>query len=658
MRISEIHITRYGPLKDIHLEFSSNFELIYGPNESGKTLFVDAVLKMLLGRGAKKYSDIDRVDELPEGYPIIEVDGKEIKLERGETLQTVFQNHSECVKINADELRNIFVVRDSDLHFGQSIAFYGNLTERLSGTRSTEIKHIIEELREEGRLTPTGMLADSQDMGYPNRRMRRAENLSRNFSEYSETASSNGLIDIEAELFGLQNNKRELTEQIDRLEKAETRYYIEEASRLLKEAREYVDALSDFDMARIQETQYEVKKLKSKSSEQATLKWKRKNTTQLSIISLIMSLVSVISIYGLFGDTFWGVFVFGGLLVITIIFGSVALISNQKIGQLAKEEANCMATGNSLGIKCTTVDELESKLVKKNESLSILNNNLQGAWVLLKEKLELKSKSYDKGLDEASSQISILTDELDSNSYEEYDKEELEDCRKRLKSISDEFEKKGDQMDDHRSKLRDFHSEFNELNIREYIQDASELVIDNLDSLSRAIPLLDEFVERINGAAETARTAIVVFEQILDEESTKISDLFEKDGYASDIFSEVTKGRYSGVYYDQIQNSLYVSRPDGEQLPVNLLSKGATDQLYLSIRFALAKKLLKDQRCFFIFDDALLSSDKSRLENQVEILNELANDNWQVIYFTSKDDTYRTIRKLNSARLTKLQSLP
>jgi len=351
-------------------------------------------------------------------------------------------------------------------------------------------------------------------------------------------------------------------------------------------------------------------------------------------------------------------YVFGGLLMITILFGTIALISNQRLGQLGKEESSIISRGNTQGITCVTLDNLEIKLNNKIDSVSTLNDNLQGVWALLREKLNLNCKLDQKGLEAAAIEIRILKDELNSSSPLEYSKEKLNDCREQLQSISGEVEIKSELMEQHRGRLHEFRNEFNNLNIREYFGDKADIMIDNFDSLSRAIPLLDEFVERIDGAAETARTAIKIFEQILDEESTKISDLFEKDGYASNIFSEVTKGRYSGVYYDQTQDSLYVSRPDGEQLLVNLLSKGATDQLYLSIRFALAKKLLKDQRCFFIFDDALLSSDKSRLENQVEILNRLANDNWQVIYFTSKDDTYRTIRKINSAKLTKLQSLP
>ena len=86
MMIRLIHIDRYGPLPPMNYEIGRGVQTFYGPNESGKTLFVDAVVKMLAGRTKGLPDSLERVEEKPEGYLVLEDDGQEIKLEPGKTL--------------------------------------------------------------------------------------------------------------------------------------------------------------------------------------------------------------------------------------------------------------------------------------------------------------------------------------------------------------------------------------------------------------------------------------------------------------------------------------------------------------------------------------------------------------------------------------------
>jgi len=83
MRIKEFSIRRYGPLPDIGRVALGNFSLIYGENEHGKTLTIEALIKLLLHQQRLKdlFRNIDRVDENPDGYLIVEDEsGEEIKL--------------------------------------------------------------------------------------------------------------------------------------------------------------------------------------------------------------------------------------------------------------------------------------------------------------------------------------------------------------------------------------------------------------------------------------------------------------------------------------------------------------------------------------------------------------------------------------------------
>ena len=62
----------------------------------------------------------------------------------------------------------------------------------------------------------------------------------------------------------------------------------------------------------------------------------------------------------------------------------------------------------------------------------------------------------------------------------------------------------------------------------------------------------------------------------------------------------------------------------GRPCEIAQLSKGAQDQLYLALRFAVADLLAENYKLPFIFDDPFVSSDYGRLENIREILERAA----------------------------------
>ena len=81
MRIAEFFIVRYGPLSGERPVRPAPFSLLYAPNEEGKTLTAEALVRMLLGRGARQFKGIGRVEETPEGYVILrQADGTDVKL--------------------------------------------------------------------------------------------------------------------------------------------------------------------------------------------------------------------------------------------------------------------------------------------------------------------------------------------------------------------------------------------------------------------------------------------------------------------------------------------------------------------------------------------------------------------------------------------------
>ena len=71
MRIQEFFIKRYGPVQDKGYTLSPSFNLFWGENEDGKTLSIDALVRLLLGKHVKGFEKIDRVGENAEGYVVL-----------------------------------------------------------------------------------------------------------------------------------------------------------------------------------------------------------------------------------------------------------------------------------------------------------------------------------------------------------------------------------------------------------------------------------------------------------------------------------------------------------------------------------------------------------------------------------------------------------
>ena len=152
MNLEEFRITRYGPLPDSGKIQLQSFNLFFGENEDGKTLTIDALVKMMFGTKIKDFENINRVDEKPEGYVIIRDDkNKKWKIPEKGTLTKI-------TGLTPTECRNIFVIRNSDLTVTASDTFYNNLADQLVGLRTKELSKIKEKLRDIGKLTPNDTL--------------------------------------------------------------------------------------------------------------------------------------------------------------------------------------------------------------------------------------------------------------------------------------------------------------------------------------------------------------------------------------------------------------------------------------------------------------------------------------------------------------------
>jgi len=103
---------------------------------------------------------------------------------------------------------------------------------------------------------------------------------------------------------------------------------------------------------------------------------------------------------------------------------------------------------------------------------------------------------------------------------------------------------------------------------------------------------------------------------------------------AAEIFSGITGGKYQRVLLGRDFSLAAGSDSDGTQHSVQLLSQGATDQLYLSVRLAICDMVLpRDRSVPLIMDDALISFDDDRLHAALDFLLQESRQR-QILLFT------------------------
>ncbi len=224
MRIKEFSIRRYGPLPDIGRIALGNFSLIYGENEHGKTLTIDALVKLSFHQLSPQrlkdlFKNINRVDEAPDGYLIVKVEnGEEIKLPGK-------RNLADIAKLSPQECRNIFIIRNSDLSIALESDFYRDVTDRLTGLRTGEILRIKKQLQELGKLTNPGSTASLRDIADEKlkTKIEEAEELITRIQALQEEIIQEEFDTLEEKLFTTKEEMNKVNLQIGTLEDARKR---------------------------------------------------------------------------------------------------------------------------------------------------------------------------------------------------------------------------------------------------------------------------------------------------------------------------------------------------------------------------------------------------------------------------------------------------
>lgn len=651
MRLKEIFIRRYGPISGLHLRLAPGLQPIYGLNESGKTLVIDALLKELTGLGIGWDTLLDRVEETPEGYIVFEDEGQEIKLRENETLAT-------HLTIEPDELRNIFVVRDADLQIADEDIFYKRVTDKITGLRSEDIRKIKEQLRYLGKLTPGLQISNTTSHSKAKSQLNLAETLESEVKEYIEKAEAEKLQKLEADIFEANIQKTQLKSHLELLEKAKKKDEFQKLNEELMSAQNILSELYKTPEERFQSLGERLTLYEASENEFPHLHRSEEFFKKLSYLFSVGSFATFIGLFLLEQVNAFNLIFPAILLILTLISVTLWLRASHNLSEVEKSKASILREAATAGLEIRDIAGLRKALKETGATAKKLRGDLNQKLGVLKKDLKIELDSPNEILKESSEKLDAIKGEIDETVDMAYAQEDYEETKRRLDEVGRRLEVLETASKRHLKTLEDFAKKAYKLNFLAFLNRELNLEIKNLDSLKQLILQLDELHSKVKKDAQIARDSLKLFEALEDEEKAKITVLFKEGNLASQLFGKTTQGRYSEVEYDYENEKIIVRRPTGETFPVEKLSRGARDQLYLSIRVALGQMLLEGKSGFFIMDDAFISSDDKRIKQQIDLLKTISEMRWQIVYFSAKKGTIDLLSNATPNKVISLKPLP
>lgn len=190
------------------------------------------------------------------------------------------------------------------------------------------------------------------------------------------------------------------------------------------------------------------------------------------------------------------------------------------------------------------------------------------------------------------------------------------------------------QMASLQSRLTDNVNETNEL--REVVGKLAGQIEKLEQGSEHADHLLQAEAYRATIRQQVDQYAVASFVSLLMKKARDVYEHERQPGVllrASDYFAKMTNGAFAHVKAPFGEQRLVAIRANGESLDTSQLSRGTAEQLYLSMRFALAQEYAGKAVLPLVMDDILVNFDEERMESCLRVLADLSSRH-QVLLFT------------------------
>lgn len=339
---------------------------------------------------------------------------------------------------------------------------------------------------------------------------------------------------------------------------------------------------------------------------------------------------------------------------------------DDQLEEAAAEEENLIGKLGSLfgGSSRAKKEEMASRRVEISQNVARVEDLL--------DRCEEQISTWRRKFQEKGERLQNLMQQC--GEYENWSAEMLEDKRKGYESkiqeilgemtreeLEENIRTKREETDNLRAKLVKNHPELKERKDIERIsiekEKLAEIIVEwqeKITGLKAQVELLSSRTKKRETLTEELRklrkereekTLLMKADRIArDVISLVYLDLKEKfapelEHRAERLLSRITQERYQDIIVRKEDLEVLVKSPEkNKPVDVEVLSQGTKDQLYLSLRIALSELLSGDKNPPLMFDEAFYTFDEDRLQETLKVLQEISRTT-QVIVFTH-DESY------------------
>lgn len=638
MKINNIKINNYGKIKNKEINFKNKINIIYGKNEAGKSTLLNFIFNTFYGisknKKGKTISDYEKFKP-QEGE---EFSGKlEYELDNNEKFEIYRDFNKKNPKIFNENLEDISKQFNIDKKTGNEFFYDQTKVDEDLFISTVGILQKEVELEKNNQNFLVQKLANLVGTGEDNVSYKRALNRinKKQLDEVGTDRSREKPINIlnkkieelenkKNKLEEYQNKKYEIAEEENNLiniqeELKNTNNYFKEIKLYLENEKIEKEKINIKENI-INENNNKINNLKNELNEQKNIENKKQEKINLEnkIIekeknkmkkNLIISFIFLIIINLLVLLFVQENFKYLILFTIPIYLGVWKIIKNGLIKKqkIKKEELNNNSE-NNLEIK-----NIENKIYLLNEN----NNKLKEEIIELNNNLNIKNK--------------IEIEKINNKYYNLLPENNLIKIND-LEKINYELEK--------------IQTEINANNIELHkIKLDKENIEPQLDKLAEVEEKLNynknnlEEINKLNLSIEITKK---ILEESYNEMKENITPKFTNN--LSKIIAVITNNKYNKIKYNE-ENGIMVELPNGDYMPIDKLSTGTIEQLYLAFRISMIDDLSEETLPLFL-DETFAYYDDERLQN-ILIFLEKESQKRQIFIFTCSNRETEILKNLN-----------
>ncbi len=611
MKIQTLKINQFGKLQNKEIELDNHINLIIGKNESGKSTLLKFILSMFYGlsknKNGKTYTDFEKYTPWQETdfsgkikYTL--ANGQEYEVFRefrkkspqiyNEQFEEVSKHYiidkntgnrffTEQTGVEEELFCKTIVSMQNEIRLGEKeqTSLVQNLSNLVStGEDNLSFQKIITRLNKR-QLEEIGT-SRSQDrpINIISKRLTQIETEKERLSQFVEKR------------YDFEENKKSLEEEIKqnqiKLEIVKKRKSIEQYYDLQQEKIRINENTSKDYQAKIEE---QIKMEQNAITDAPTQIETLKETRQSKTIPVIIAMMFGIA-------TFFGISRNSNLLTTIGVVGIVVSVILLIYQQYRKK------------VECSTT-KLEQNVDKEkiNAQIKILQETLEN---LQKEQEILKidaKREYDNRL------------EMIKNDY--IGKLPIIEIQKLLTNPQNNA-----QIETIENKITE-----DKLNIQSIGLDQNNLIpkLENLANLEEEYESLEEQYQALMLQNEAIELAKQELENTYREMKKKVTPNFTDQ--LSHIMKNISNGAYTNIQLDE-KDGILVETQNGNYIPVDYLSIGTIDQLYLSLRLGAGNQITKEELPIML-DEPFAYYDEERLNNMLNFLH-TQYPNRQIFIFT------------------------